>query len=116
MSCPFLENVNQQSILNTENLVVDDPIPSTSSGQVSSLTYYSVLDFSSDDSVRDPCYELPRLPITSSSSTCDEISMNPNVSPKKSIRTIKREKKLKRNLGQAYKTLKGKCISDRTMN
>ncbi|XP_028033027.1 uncharacterized protein LOC114245174 [Bombyx mandarina] len=87
------ENVNQQSVLNTENLVVDDPIPSTSSGQVSSLTYYSVLDFSSDDSVRDPCYKLPRLPITSSSSTCDEISMNPNVSPKKSIRTIKREKK-----------------------
>lgn len=46
--------------------------------------------------------------------TCDEISMNRNVSPKKSMRTIKREK-IKRNLGQAYKTLKGKCISDRTM-
>ncbi|KAJ8710655.1 hypothetical protein PYW08_009170 [Mythimna loreyi] len=92
--------------------IVDDPVPSTSSGHVINVMSRAEIDFSSDDSVQDPHYQLPRM---TPSSDSEESTEQHTVSPKKSVRILKREKKMKRNLGQTYKTLKGKVIPDRAM-
>lgn len=75
--------------------------------------------FSSDDSVDDPHYTPNHEEHTSSSSENDEPSVELplaiNIPQQTSLRSLKKEKKTKRNLGQAYKTLKGKVISERKM-
>ncbi|KAJ8719302.1 hypothetical protein PYW08_011477 [Mythimna loreyi] len=72
--------------------IVDDPVPSTSSDHVINVMSRAEIDFSSDDSVQDPHYQLPRM---TPSSDSEESTEQHTVSPKKSVRILKREKKMK---------------------
>lgn len=103
----------------------EEPMPSTSSCHTGGMVIHREMDFSSDDSVLDPHFELPEA--AADSSTSSDMSTHPDTdlrgdnphapesSPKKSIRITKQEKKIKRNTGQSYKTLKGKTVSSRSM-
>lgn len=100
--------------------VYGEPTPSTSTG---SFTNPHILPqdeyYSSDDSVKDPHYQ-PFNEDTLCSS--DEVTINvletmekSTNEPVKKLRQIKKQKQLKRNLGQTYTTLKGKTIAARKM-
>lgn len=119
----FLGKGNDQQLESTR--VEEEPIPSTSSGHTGNISVTLDMEFSSDDSVQDPHYVLPESAtvstVSSNESTHEDTPRSPRTpvttpgSPKKSFRIIKQEKKVKRNTGQSYKTLKGKVIASRKM-
>ncbi|KAG5875663.1 hypothetical protein JTB14_012784 [Gonioctena quinquepunctata] len=99
----------------------DDHKPSTSTALLTTSADLKETDFSRDNSVDDPLYTPNNEKHSSSSSGVEEISvlvpppLPTNSVPKISLRFLKKENERKRNMGQLYKTLKGKVIPERPM-
>lgn len=101
----------------------EEPKPSTSTGHFNTIKpcehQEEYVDFSSDDSLQDPNYQ-PLGNDDSSASSIGEQSVSYQIPPNKSqsvtsLYVLKKDKKLKRNTGLAYTTLKGKIIPGRKM-
>ncbi|KAG5898949.1 hypothetical protein JTB14_004672 [Gonioctena quinquepunctata] len=92
----------------------EDPMSSTSTAHLTTSADLEETYFSSDVSVDDPLCTPNNEEHSTSSSGVEEMSVPvpplipTNIVPKISLCVLKKEKKTKSNMGQCYKTLKGK--------